>query len=119
MTNHVDAVYENGVLRPLEPLPLQEHQRVRVAISSISDDSLASLVDRGFLEQARQEVAAAGGDYTPAQRRIIDARLAKADEDLRAGRVYGPFDTAEEMAASIEENIGKLRAVKRKAKPVR
>jgi bifunctional DNA-binding transcriptional regulator/antitoxin component of YhaV-PrlF toxin-antitoxin module len=62
---------------------------------------------------------AADGDYTPAQRRIIDARLAKADEDIRAGRVYGPFDTAEEMAASIEENIGKPRAVKRKAKPVR
>jgi bifunctional DNA-binding transcriptional regulator/antitoxin component of YhaV-PrlF toxin-antitoxin module len=58
-------------------------------------------------------------DYTPAQRRIIDARLAKAGEDIKAGRVYGPFDTAEEMAASIEENIGKLRAARRKAKPVR
>lgn len=60
MTNHVDAVYENGVLRPLGPLPLEEHQRVRVTISSISDDALASLVDRSFLEQARNEVAAAG-----------------------------------------------------------
>jgi len=52
----------------------------------------------------------ADDDYTPAQRRIIDARMAKADEDIKAGRVYGPFATAEEMAASIEENIGKLRA---------
>jgi predicted DNA-binding antitoxin AbrB/MazE fold protein len=119
MTNHVDAVYENGVLRPLEPLALQENQRVRVAISSISGDSLASLVDQGFLEQARQEVAAAAGDYTPAQRCIVNTRLAKADEDLKAGRVYGPFDTAEEMAASIEENIRKDRAAKRKAKSAR
>ena len=63
MTNHVDAVYENGVLRPLEPLPLEEHQRVRVTISSISGDSLAPLVDQSFLEQARKEVAAAG--YIP------------------------------------------------------
>ena len=63
MTNHVDAVYENGVLRPLEPLPLEEHQRVRVTISSISGDSLAPLVDQSFLQQARKEVAAAG--YIP------------------------------------------------------
>ena len=60
MTNPVDAVYENGVLRPLGPLPLEEHQRVRVAVSSISGDALAPLVDQSFLEQARNEVAAAG-----------------------------------------------------------
>ena len=59
MTNHGDAVYENGVLRPLGPLPLEEHERVRLTISSISDDSLASFVDRSFLEQARREVATA------------------------------------------------------------
>jgi len=58
-------------------------------------------------------------EYTPGQRRIIDARLAKADNDIRAGRVYGPFNTAEEMAASIEANIKKLRVAKRKAKPAR
>jgi len=56
LTSHVDAVYENGVLRPLEPLPLEEHQRVTVTISSISGDSLASLVDHSFLAQARKEV---------------------------------------------------------------
>ena len=68
MTNHVDAVYENGVLRPLQPLPLEEHQRVRVTISSISGDSLASLVDQSFLEQARKEVAAA--DYIPTHEEV-------------------------------------------------
>jgi len=59
----------------------------------------------------------ADGEYTPGQRRIIDARLAKADEDIRAGRVYGPFNTTEEMAASIEANLKKLRAARRKSKP--
>jgi len=49
-------------------------------------------------------------EYTPLQRRMIDARLAKADEDLRLGRVYGPFNSAQEMAASIEANIKKMRA---------
>ena len=28
----VEATYENGVLKPVQPLPLQEHQRVRVTI---------------------------------------------------------------------------------------
>lgn len=55
-------------------------------------------------------------EYTPEQRRIIDARLAKSDEDIEQGRVYGPFDTAAEMAASIEDHIKKQRAEKRKAK---
>ncbi len=28
----VDAVYENGVLKPAQPLPLAEHDKVRVTI---------------------------------------------------------------------------------------
>jgi predicted DNA-binding antitoxin AbrB/MazE fold protein len=32
MTYTVEAIYENGVLKPVQPLPLQEHERVRVAI---------------------------------------------------------------------------------------
>jgi predicted DNA-binding antitoxin AbrB/MazE fold protein len=32
MAIHLDAVYEQGVLRPLEPLVLAEHQRVRVTV---------------------------------------------------------------------------------------
>jgi predicted DNA-binding antitoxin AbrB/MazE fold protein len=32
MTLTVEAVYENGVLKPTQPLPLDEHQRVRLTI---------------------------------------------------------------------------------------
>ncbi len=32
MTRRFEAVYEHGVLRPLEPLILPEHQRVRLTI---------------------------------------------------------------------------------------
>jgi len=46
-------------------------------------------------------------EYTAAQRRLIDARLAKADEDLKKGRTFGPFDTADEMIASIKEQLKK------------
>ena len=28
----VEAIYENGVLKPTQPLPLTEHQRVRITV---------------------------------------------------------------------------------------
>ena len=59
MTKQVDAVYENGILRPLEPLPLEEHQRVTVTISDTSGDPLAPMIDYAFQEWARKEVAGA------------------------------------------------------------
>lgn len=33
MSKLIEAIYENGVLRPLEPLGLEEHQRVTVTIA--------------------------------------------------------------------------------------
>jgi predicted DNA-binding antitoxin AbrB/MazE fold protein len=55
MTRQVEAVYENGVLRPLEPLLLKEHQRVNVTISD-TEDPLASMIDYAFVENARKEI---------------------------------------------------------------
>ncbi len=50
-------------------------------------------------------------EYTPAQRRAIDAGLAKAEADINAGRVHGPF-TAKEAAAFVER-IAKERTGKK------
>ena len=33
----VEAVYEGGVLKPAEPLPLKEHEKVRVTIEAPSN----------------------------------------------------------------------------------
>jgi predicted DNA-binding antitoxin AbrB/MazE fold protein len=55
MTRQVEAVYENGVLRPLEPLPLREHQKVSVTVSD-AQDPLAPLIDYTFVESARREI---------------------------------------------------------------
>ena len=62
----------------------------------------------------RSKFPNADDEYTPAQRRIIDARLAKSDEDIKHGRVYGPFETHQEFVASLEKEIAKLRAKKTK-----
>jgi predicted DNA-binding antitoxin AbrB/MazE fold protein len=32
MTLTIDAVYEDGVLKPSQPLPLREHERVRLTV---------------------------------------------------------------------------------------
>lgn len=55
MTKTLQAVYENGVLRPLEPLPFKEHQKVSVTVSDAADP-LASMIDYAFIENARREI---------------------------------------------------------------
>lgn len=37
MTTTVEAVYENGVFRPLTALPLEEHAAVRLVVHSSED----------------------------------------------------------------------------------
>ena len=37
MSLTVEAVYENGVLRPIQPLFLREHQQVRITIAEPVD----------------------------------------------------------------------------------
>jgi predicted DNA-binding antitoxin AbrB/MazE fold protein len=32
MTLTIEAIYENGVLKPCEPLPLQEHEKVTITV---------------------------------------------------------------------------------------
>ncbi len=34
MTITVEATYEDGVLKPAEPLPLKEHEKVRVTVQA-------------------------------------------------------------------------------------
>jgi predicted DNA-binding antitoxin AbrB/MazE fold protein len=38
LKQQVDAIYENGVLRPLTPIDLAEHQRVSLVIGANGDD---------------------------------------------------------------------------------
>jgi predicted DNA-binding antitoxin AbrB/MazE fold protein len=40
MTITVEATYENGVLRPAEPLPLHEYQKVQVTVQTQAADIL-------------------------------------------------------------------------------
>ena len=58
MIRHVEAVYERGVLRPLEPLELMESQRVQLTISEAF--STRSERDLRVVERAAAEVSRVG-----------------------------------------------------------
>ena len=91
MTKQVEAVYENGLLRPLEPLPLAEQQHVQVTISDLAPDALASIIDHSFLEKARREVEAAG--YIPTH------------EEVRGMTAKDPTSWAEAIIAERRERF--------------
>ena len=60
----------------------------------------------------RSKFPTADDEYTPAQRRVIDANLAKAQADVKAGRVSRAFDTAEEFLADLHKATKKRRPLK-------
>ena len=64
------------------------------------------------------ELPSADDEYTPEQRRTIDAQLADGLADIKAGRTFGPFNTVDEMIASMKREL-KKRAAKRKTSPSR
>jgi len=57
----------------------------------------------------------ANDEYTPEQRRVIDARLAEGPADSKAGRTFGPFHSADQMIAHMKTQVRK-RATAAKAK---
>ncbi len=54
MSITVEAVYENGVLRPFEPLPWKEGERVRVDVSSLDSPLLRAYGIMGFKGTAEE-----------------------------------------------------------------
>jgi predicted DNA-binding antitoxin AbrB/MazE fold protein len=53
MTMTVDAIYENGVLKLSQPLPLQEHEQVQVTVhsrKSIAEQTAGMIPWKGDLE---------------------------------------------------------------------
>jgi len=56
------------------------------------------------------ELPTADDEYTPAQRRAIDARLRQA----RKGPYHGPFDTADDAVKFLRKEVRARKAIKRK-----
>ena len=63
MSKTIEAIYENGVLKPLDQVPLKEHQRVTLILQDarpVSEDilDLASRVFKNFSKKDVQELDA-------------------------------------------------------------
>ena len=94
--------------------------RLRAAIGVGEGDRLEATIHRGKIVLSptlvidRSKFPNADDDYTPAQRRAIDARLAESEEDLKKRRTFGPFNSAAEMISHMKGQLKKTAA--RKAK---
>jgi AbrB family looped-hinge helix DNA binding protein len=53
-------------------------------------------------------------EYTPAERRAIDRGIAQSEKDYAAGKSYGPFETVSEAIASINANLRRRAAAKKR-----
>jgi predicted DNA-binding antitoxin AbrB/MazE fold protein len=81
MRFQVDAVYENGVLRPLVPLDLNEHELVVVSVLKTSTLSRSGLAVE-YLEGVKREREGAVGapGLGEVRRRLAKIPGAMADE---------------------------------------
>jgi predicted DNA-binding antitoxin AbrB/MazE fold protein len=72
MVHSVDAIFENGVLKPVEPLNLAEHQRVRVTIvdQMTPEDDRAAAIEK-LWKIADQMAFASKGPY-PTRESLYD-----------------------------------------------
>ena len=87
--------------------------RLRAAIGVSEGDLVEATVKSGKIVLTpkliidRAQFPTADDEYTPAQRRVIDTRLAKSEGDLKQGRTFGPFNTADEMISSMKAQLKK------------
>ena len=67
----VEAIYENGVLKPTQPLPLKEHDHVRVTLHTSSE-----------IQAAVERVRATAGLIASSDRELIERVTLDPIEDL-------------------------------------
>jgi AbrB family looped-hinge helix DNA binding protein len=84
--------------------------RIRTRLGIADGDVLDMKVGSNCVVLTRKAADDANEDITPEQRRIIDAQLAEGLEDVKTGRVYGPFKTIAELERSMREVGKKLRS---------
>lgn len=57
MPMQVDAVYQNGILKPLQPLDLAENERVVVSITQAANGTGLGQLDADFVQDLRRRLA--------------------------------------------------------------
>jgi predicted DNA-binding antitoxin AbrB/MazE fold protein len=78
MVRHLEAVFEHGVLRPLEPLSLPERQRVLVTIRDVPPAKVEAICLK-----EEEWLAAHGADYRGQWVALQDDQLISHGENVR------------------------------------
>jgi len=81
--------------------------RLRARVGLADGDLVEAREHRGKIILTPKQLV--DREYTPAQRRVIDARLAVALEQVKRGETYGPFETHEEMITFLHGEAKKVR----------
>ncbi len=76
-------------------------------------DRLEFKVSGGVINIVPQ-LPSAGDEYTPRQRRIIDRALAEGMEDIKKGRLHGPFETHEAMVEFLQRQTSRAQGKSKK-----
>jgi AbrB family looped-hinge helix DNA binding protein len=77
-------------------------------------DVLEAKIEKGKITLTPKAIAdGSDPEYTPEQKRAIDMRLAKSLAEVKKGLTFGPFDTADEMIASMRRELKKRSALKK------
>lgn len=84
--------------------------RLRAQLGLVDGDLVEARAHRGRIVLTPKIII--NREYTPAQRRVIDARLAKAEADIKARRVSKPFSSHSEFIADLQNAAAKLGASK-------
>ena len=84
--------------------------RLRARVGLCDGDLLEATEHRGKIILTPKLVV--DREYTPAQRRVIDARLAESLEQAKRGETHGPFATHEEMITFLHGEAAKARQKK-------
>ena len=80
--------------------------RLRVQLGLVDGDFVEARAHRGRIILTPRLLV--DREYSPSQRRVIDARLAKAEADIKAGRVSKAYSSHEEFTTDLHRAAAKL-----------
>jgi len=85
--------------------------RLRINVGLADGDFVEAKAERGRIVLTPKAIV--DREYIAEQRRIIDARLAESLEDIKNGRIHGPFDTARAALTFLRKEIKARKTVGR------
>ncbi len=72
MTTNVEAVFQNGIFKPLQEVQLPDNQRVRLSVQPVEAENIEAWLEK--VQQIRQRIIAQRGYYPDSSLDIAEDR---------------------------------------------